>query len=294
MKVLSLFDGMSCGRVAFDRANININRYFASEIDKYAIKVSKHNWKDIEYIGDINKLNPYDFKDVDFIIGGSPCQGLSFAGKKEGLDDIRSNLFFEFVRFVKIIKPKYFLLENVQTSLRTINIMSNALGVNPVVLNSNLVSAQNRKRLYWANFGITQPKDKKLFLKDIWDGGIDVTEKYYAKKIGTTSFKRSRKSVKSLYEKSNTITTQTHNIASIGGTSIKIADRYYSLTPLVCERLQTVDDDYTLVGSISNTQRYKMIGNGWTINMISHILKCAIDGIPKSKKQHVLKTFRKN
>jgi DNA-cytosine methyltransferase len=159
MKVLSLFDGMSCGRIALDQLGIPVEKYYASEIDKYAIQVSQANYPDIIQVGDICDLDPKDYKDVDLMLAGSPCQGFSFAGKQLAFDDPRSALFFEFIRLLKAIKPKYFLLENVRMKKEFLDVISEYMGVEPIMINSALVSAQNRVRYYWTNIpGIEQPE----------------------------------------------------------------------------------------------------------------------------------------
>jgi DNA (cytosine-5)-methyltransferase 3A len=180
MKVLSLFDGMSCGRIAFDRAGIPVEKYYASEIDKYAEIVSQDNYPDIIRLGDITKWREWGIEQPDIIIGGSPCQGFSFAGKGLNFDDPRSKLFFTFVDILKYYRPKYFLLENVKMKKEHQNVISEYLGVEPIEINSALVSAQNRKRLYWTNIpGVTQPEDKGILLKDIIESGDTDREKSY-------------------------------------------------------------------------------------------------------------------
>ena len=148
INVLSLFDGMSCGQIALDKLGIKIKNYFASEIDKYAIKVTQSNYPNTIQLGDIKKIKGNDLPKIDLLIGGSPCQGFSFAGKGLNFNDSRSNLFFEFVRLLKECKPKYFLLENVKMKKEYQLIISKYLGVKPIEINSSLLSAQNRKRLY--------------------------------------------------------------------------------------------------------------------------------------------------
>jgi len=170
MNVLSLFDGCSCGRVALERAGIKVDKYWASEVDKYAIQVSKKNWPDIEHIGDVCGVDATGM-DVDLLIGGSPCQGFSFAGKQLNFDDPRSKLFFEYVRILKECKPKWFLLENVKMKKESQDVISEALGVEPVEVNSALVSAQNRKRLYWTNIPFDMPEDRGIVLKDVLESG---------------------------------------------------------------------------------------------------------------------------
>ena len=146
MNVLSLFDGMSCGRIALERLGIQVDNYYASEIDKYAIQVSQANYPDIIQVGDVTELDTSTLPKIDLIMGGSPCQGFSFAGKQLAFDDPRSALFFEFVRCVKELQPKYFLLENVRMKKEYLNVISEYMGVEPIMINSALVSAQNRVR----------------------------------------------------------------------------------------------------------------------------------------------------
>lgn len=183
MKVLSLFDGMSCGRIALDQLGIPVDKYYASEIDKYAIQVAQANYPDTIHIGDICNLEPEDYKDIDLILAGSPCQGFSFAGKQLAFDDPRSALFFEFIRLLKAIKPKYFLLENVRMKKEFLQVISEQVsecypeipfGIEPIFINSSLVSAQSRQRYYWTNIpGIQQPEDKGIVLRDILEDNYD-------------------------------------------------------------------------------------------------------------------------
>lgn len=168
MNVLSLFDGMSCGRIALDRLGIKVDNYYASEIDKYAMKVSEANYPNIIQVGDITELDLSTLPKIDLIMGGSPCQGFSFAGKQLAFDDPRSALFFEFVRCVEELKPKYFLLENVRMKKEYLDVISEYMGVEPIMINSALVSAQNRVRFYWTNIpGIEQPEQRGIVLRDI-------------------------------------------------------------------------------------------------------------------------------
>ena len=194
MKVLSLFDGMSCGRIALDQLGILVEKYYASEVDKYAMQVSAANYPDIIQVGDICNLDPKDFKDVDLMLAGSPCQGFSFAGKQLAFDDPRSALFFEFIRLLKAIKPKYFLLENVRMKKEFLDVITQQVSecyeaddvapefkdmlgnvtINPHFINSSLVSAQSRQRYYWTNIpGIKQPEDRGIVLRDILETETD-------------------------------------------------------------------------------------------------------------------------
>ena len=183
MKVLSLFDGMACGRIALEQLGIPVEKYYASEIDKYAIQVAQANYPDIIQVGDVCDLDPKDYMDVDLIQAGSPCQGFSMAGKQLAFDDPRSALFFEFIRLLKAIKPKYFLLENVKMKKEFLQVISEQVsacypeiifGIEPIFINSSLLSAQSRQRYYWTNIpSIQQPKDRGIVLKDILEDNFN-------------------------------------------------------------------------------------------------------------------------
>jgi DNA (cytosine-5)-methyltransferase 3A len=180
MKVISLFDGISCARVALERAGIPVEEYYASEIDKYAIEVSQKNYPEITHIGSVTEVNSSLYKDIDLLIGGSPCQDLSIAKRdRKGLDGERSGLFWEYVRILNEVKPKYFILENVNSMPKEAkDEITKTLGVEPIMINASLVSAQNRKRLFWTNIpNVTQPEDKGILLKDILIDGIETKEK---------------------------------------------------------------------------------------------------------------------
>ena len=299
MNVLSLFDGMSCGQIALDKLGIKVDNYFASEIDKYAMQVAKKNYPDMVHVGDVTKVHYSDFRgclvvekdsgyiqdipksrQIDLLIGGSPCQGFSFAGKQLNFNDPRSVLFFEFVRLLKELKPKYFLLENVNMKKEYQDVISKYLGCEPLLINSSLVSAQTRKRLYWTNIpNVSQPEDKGIILKDIIESGwVDdrmmnknkshcLTARY-AGAVWWNSIERRQRTMISVIDPSKPNPDKS--------SSEKLSWR--KLTPLECERLQTVPDGHTLVmedgkQKVSNSQRYKMLGNGWTIDVITHILK---------------------
>ncbi len=304
MRVLSLFDGMSCLRIALDKLGITPEVYYASEIDKHAIKVSQENWPDIIHLGDVTKIDFESLGKIDLIAAGSPCQGFSFAGKQLNFDDPRSKLFFDFVRAVKVLKPKYFLLENVIMKQEFQDVISNELGVKPIRIESSLVSAQKRSRLYWTNIpGISQPEDKKIFLKDIVEDGVVDRDKSYC--LDANYFKgtnleqyltKKRRQVVFNYsssgrgldefgdpvvenrhyeaDKAHTLTRTGYSKRAFTGV-IKINDyKDYiirKLTVLECKRLQTVPDEYKM--SVSKSQCYKILGNGWTIDVIVHILK---------------------
>ena len=405
MKVLSLFDGMSCGRIALDQLGIPVEKYYASEIDKYAMQVSAANYPDIEQVGDICNLDPKDYQDVDLMLAGSPCQGFSFAGKQLAFDDPRSALFFEFIRLLKAIKPKYFLLENVRMKKEYLQVISEQVsacypeipfGIEPIFINSSLVSAQSRQRYYWTNIpNIKQPEDRDIVLRDILEDnfdserdkahcidanyykgasveqykkkhrrqlvnkpkmigkdntpGHDILKRVYSKdgksptitahagkgtvpkietkpkQVGVAVDIKGHDQIKRVYSpdgKSPTVTTcggghrepkvvtggafrgraydqdgkrkdrdgssvakqtkqmlelrkdnKSNAITTVGKDSIAVNEdlTWRKLTPLECERLQTVPDNYT--NHVSNTQRYKMLGNGWTVEVIKHILQ---------------------
>jgi DNA (cytosine-5)-methyltransferase 3A len=284
MNVLSLFDGISCGQVALNRAGIKYDKYFASEIDKYAIKITQKNYPNTIQLGDIRNIKSIDLPKIDLIIGGSPCQGFSFAGKMLNFNDERSKLFFEFVRLLKECSPKYFLLENVKMKKESENIITKYLGVNPTEINSSLLSAQNRKRLYWTNIGlnkdmfgnyesgIKQPLDKAIVLKDILENSNNIKEKIFLtlndnqlNKLNNIKV-NTNKSVcltgaQGRGGSSDEYLTMVKKISDITGTIRRI-------TPIECERLQTLPENYT--NYVCDSQRYKAIGNGWTVDVIVH------------------------
>ncbi len=371
MNVLSLFDGMSCTQIALQKLGITPTKYFASEIDQYAMKVTQTNFPDTIQLGDVTKVNADDLPEIDLLIGGSPCQGFSFAGKRLNFDDPRSKLFFEYVRLLKDLKPKYFLLENVRMKQESQDVISEQLGVQPIVLNSNLVSAQNRHRLYWTNIPVDGlPEDRGIKLRDILEHGYTDREKshcvdanYFKGGNLKSYFLKNRRQlvfgfadddkttsglilageadvkghgynrrvyhpdgkapslaaasggnlepkvlwpasivgrrinddgVRKDYDKDVPITQclEVHEVDKARCLSTVEKDtlvsdlpkgRYpdaYSndmrlawrkLTPLECERLQTVPDGYT--DHVSNTQRYRMLGNGFTVDSIAWLLK---------------------
>jgi len=422
MNVLSLFDGMSCTQIALKNLGIKVDKYYASEIDKYAIKVTRENFPETIHLGDIKDITGSDFiYDIDLIVAGSPCQGFSFAGKQLAFDDPRSALFFEFVRLLREVKPKYFLLENVRMKKEFQDVISQQVsdiypecnngslfGIEPIKINSALVSAQSRNRLYWTNIpNIEQPKDLGIVLRDILEPSEDwgerpqylknefagrergslvkdideksaclnatmykgqissyvkkrahedlkkmttkdgkafvLTASYQGaaswnsierkqrtmvptydkpKKVGTATDIKGYDIIKRVYSedgKSPTLTTmggghrepkvavkggalrarsknkegknvewkktkpqqmlelrkddKSNSLTSSTKDSLAVKEEeltWRKLTPLECERLQTVPDNYT--AAVSNTQRYKMLGNGFTIKVIEHIL----------------------
>lgn len=275
LRVLSLFDGMACGRIALDRAGLPIEEYFASEIDKFAIKVSSLNYPDIKHLGDIRDVTGEGLGEIDLLIGGSPCTGFSSAGSKLNFDDPQSRLFFDYVRILRTVKPKWFLLENVRMKQEHQDVITEMLGVEPIMINSKLVSAQNRVRLYWTNIpGVTQPEDKGIKLQSIVDHGeVDREKSYcidanYFKGVNPEIYwKTSRRQI--VFADSET----TEGYKDFYWKEMDRTVRWRLLTPTECERLQTVPLGFTAVGGTSNTQRYKMLGNGWTVDVIAGILE---------------------
>ena len=266
LNVLSCFDGMSCGQIALDRLGIPVNKYFASEVDKYAIQTTQKNFPNTVQLGSITDIPSeptINGHKIDLLIGGSPCQGFSFAGKQLNFDDPRSKLFFDFVRLKDSLKPKYFLLENVKMKKESEDIITEILGVEPIEINSRLVSAQNRKRLFWTNipFSGKQPEDKQVLLKDILEDD-SVTDRDKSHCLDANYFKGGN--LKSYFEKN-----RRQIVFNCGPNSNNL--HWRKLTPLECERLQTVPEGYT--NHVSNTQRYRMLGNGWTVDVVSHIFK---------------------
>ena len=378
MNVVSLFDGCSGTQIALNNLGIKVDTYYASEIDKYAIQITQKNFPDTVQLGDIKDIKGEDLSDIDLIVGGSPCQGFSFAGKQLAFDDPRSALFFEFVRLLKEVKPKYFLLENVRMKQEFQDVISEQVssiypecsnnglfGIEPILINSALLSAQNRNRLYWTNIpNIEQPEDVGLVLRDVLEyepeeftkmsdnflkrNGerncmIDDTKEkahsfsamdyvkngrqgnYLAcdnegkptynttKQVGTAAEINGHDILKRVYSedgKSPTLNSmgggnrepkvavkggairgryndegktnqhlevrkdaKSNAITTVQKDSIAVKEEeltWRKLTPLECERLQTVPDNYT--EGVSNTQRYKMLGNGFTVKVIEHIL----------------------
>jgi len=275
--VLSLFDGMSCGQIALNKLGIEYENYYASEIDEAAMSVTQHNYPNTIQMGSITELKSVQLPKIDLLFGGSPCQSFSNAGNGSGFDG-KSGLFYEYVRLLKECKPTYFLLENVKMKKEWQDIISEELGVQPIKINSNLVSAQNRERLYWTNIPVVgQPEDKQIYIEDILDTNFD--DKYWLKErnaqllsnkvniegapdiccidVYNKKFKKDRKSP--------TLTLPHHN-------SLRLLQdgKFRKLTPNECERLQTVPVDYTNTG-IADIHRYSMLGNGWTVDVIAFI-----------------------
>ena len=271
MNVLSLFDGISCGQVALNKAGIKYDNYFASEIDKWAIQVTQSNYPNTIQLGDVTKIKAIDLPTIDLLIGGSPCQGFSFIGKGLNFEDERSKLFFEFIRALNETNPKYFLLENVKMRKEWENIITNEIGVEPIEICSSLFSAQRRKRLYWTNIPFdTNIKDKGVVLDDIIDHSLEEYKipKSWEIRVPTHLPKYcdpyNRKEIK---DKSTALRTNCYN----GNMWIKTKEAYRNLTRSEAELLQTLPVGYT--NAISENQAKKCLGNGWTMDVIAHIFK---------------------
>jgi DNA-cytosine methyltransferase len=318
MNVLSLFDGISCGYVALKRNQIPVKKYQACEIDKYAIKVSQTNHPDIEHLGDVCKIGIVP--NLDLLIGGSPCQDLSIAKKdRKGLDGERSGLFWQYVRILKESKPKYFILENVASMPKEAKqIITEALGVEPIMINASLVSAQSRKRLFWTNIPVQGlPKDKNIFIKDILE--IPIQSEYSKNKpiklghignggsnnqggqahrvyspdgktvtlgssgaglikIGRDIGRRLKDGVRADNDKTIPIERRIElrtddkcgTLTSVTKDNLVVGEEIRKLTPIECERLQGLPDNYT--EGVSITQRYKCLGNAFNVDVICFIL----------------------
>lgn len=288
MRVLSLFDGMSCGQTALEQIGIKPDVYFASEIDPNSIKIGLKNYPDTVQIGDITRLSNESlgmFTNIDLLLGGSPCQNLSITvinnmKHNQGLEGEKSSLFYEYVRVLETVKPKYFLYENVASMKnKDRDIITNILKVEPIMIDSNLLTAQDRKRYYWTNIpNVTQPDDKGIVLQDVLEDNVDA--KYFYKqsydyhgsdkKIEATLNVNTHDMLKRIYNKKNKVGTLT---ACRGGyKQKKVIDNGVArkLTPLEYERLQGVPEDYT--EGVADGHRYNMLGDGWTVPVISHIL----------------------
>lgn len=281
MKVLSLFDGMSCGRIALESLQKKVDVYYASEIDVFAIENTQHNFPDTIQLGDIRGWRDWniDWDGIDLVLAGSPCQGFSRLGRRKGLDDQRSGLiyvFFDVLNYVRLSNPNVkFLLENVKMDTDIESIITNAIGVEPITINSKLVSAQNRVRLYWTNINngkIPQPVDRGLLLKDVIMTNAD--SRYFFTKYTTyrimTEYPNSARHVTS---KSRCLTTGCGRNSGRRGTYLHQDGGIRRLTVRECARLQTIPEEYEFV--VPEPEAYKLIGNGWTVEVIKHIISYA-------------------
>lgn len=273
INVLSLFDGMSCGQIALNRLGIKVSKYYASEIDKPAIKVTQHNYPETIQVGDVTKLKGEDLPQIDLLIGGSPCQGFSFAGKKLNFEDPRSILFFEFVRLLDECKPKYFLLENVKMKKEWQDVISDLLGVQPMRINSSKFTAAKRDRLYWTNIpNISEPTDKEISFDDINSNSDNWLEDERVERIA--NWKAQQKPLKNATfigrkSKLPCLTARGYNQYHSGMILISNGEKYRYLTNEEAEMAQGVPVGYTSI--CNDRERSHMLGNGWTVDVIAHI-----------------------
>lgn len=336
MKILSLFDGISCAQLAINNLGINDYTYYASEIDEYSIRVTQNHFPHTIQLGEVANVNGKEFTDIYLMIGGSPCQDLSIAGKRLGFHGTKSILFWEFVRLLEEVKPKYFILENVfSMGAENKKIITDTLGVKPIMIDAALVSAQKRKRLFWTNIpNVELPEDKHIYIKDILEDNEKIHDKFIFHRTDLTITKdldtptdlknttkpirvgqfgkgmqgyrvygRNGKSVTLLSnaggvgaktgiyaiyshhnssfrtDKATTLGTNSQQrTAKTGQQVIDIDNKIVRrLIPLECERLQCIPDNYTDLPKISDTQKYKMIGNGFNVKVIEHILSYIIN-----------------
>lgn len=279
MKVLSLFGGIECGRVALDELGIHVDKYYSSEIDPYAIKVSSKNYPDIIHLGDATKWQDWNlnWEDIDVLLAGFPCQAWSIAGTQGGVLDERGKLLYtmmDILNHIRIKNPNIkFLFENVKMKKEFADLVNETIGVNPIEINSRLLTGQNRPRVYWTNIeGVTTPTDQGILLKDILEDEVD--EKYTLSDKAVDYMSRLRNGKprweyhrNPLNGKAACLTANMFKGVPYG----VIQELNRKLTPLECERLQGLKGGYT--EGISSTQRYKCIGNGWSVPVIKHILK---------------------
>jgi hypothetical protein len=273
LNVLSLFDGMSCGQIALQRAGIKVNKYFASEIKPHAIKVTQHNFPNTIQLGSVLDVKASDLPKIDLLIGGSPCKGISRLNKnQEGLEHSESRLFWEYIRLLNELKSKYFLLENTHGNKEATNIITETLGVKPISINSKLVSAQNRPRYYWTNIPrVKQPNDKGITTADVFDFSGKIADKcrvnWLTNESGIKSIAKGYTRINP-FPKSGCLTSNGHkkwneNYLFKDGT-------YYYLSQNELEKLQTLPIGYT--NCLNYDDAYDCIGDGWTVDIIAHIL----------------------
>ena len=284
INVLSLFDGISCGQIALERAGIKVDKYYASEIDKNAIKVTQHNWQDTIQLGDVTKWREWyiDWASIDLLCAGFPCQAWSFAGKQQGINDPRGKLaidLFELFNFLKKKNPNLkFLFENVKMKQEYLAYLNNLFETNPININSALVSAQNRERLYWTNIpNITKPSDKNIKIKDILEENVNFEF------VHADIFKSGRKRGMAwqydgtgkgfnsqnyrAYFLDGKMACLSHSAPH--GAKILTENGVRKTTRKEHERLQTIPDEYTSPIEINKAKA--AIGNGWTVDVIAHI-----------------------
>jgi len=285
MNVLSLFDGISCGQMALKKAGIKVDKYYASEVEKGPIKVTQKNFPDTIQLGDINNWKEWELPKIDLIMGGSPCQGFSLAGRGLNFDDPRSKLFFVFVDVLKDYNPEWFLLENVRMKDQWLDIITEQVGVEPVYINSSVFVPQNRVRFYWTNILIPfLPPPTSETLQDILQD--DVGDEYYLTEEQLSKLDldfrwggdriikhRGGKHQQDAIHKYNGImsclSAATHGAARHLTKTYLPNGKIRRLTEIECERLQGLPDNYTK--GISSGNRYEALGNGWTVDVIAHI-----------------------
>jgi DNA (cytosine-5)-methyltransferase 3A len=274
MNVLSLFDGISCGQIALNRANIPYDNYYASEIKPHAIKCTLDNYPNTIQLGDILNLKGSDLPKIDLLIGGSPCKGISRLNKnQEGLEHSESRLFWEYIRLLDEVKPKYYLLENTHGNKEATNTITETLGIKPISINSKLVSAQNRPRYYWTNIpDIKQPLDKGITTNDIFDYSGVLADECRVRWLNSESGKKSVENGYTKvnpYPKSGCLTALGHKKWNENYLYRDGVYKYLSQTEI--EKLQTLPVGYTKI--LSYNEAYDCIGDGWTVDVIAHILK---------------------
>lgn len=294
VRVVSVFDGISCGMVALERAGIPVEQYVAYEIEPNAIKISKKNYPQIEHCGDVTTADFTQYQGFDLLIGGSPCTNWSCAKnhtakvKKELFinEGVGWELFKQYVRALEEVKPKFFLYENnYRISQNIVEAITEMLGVSPIMIDSALVSAQRRKRLYWTNIpNIQQPEDKGIYLRDVFDYDISLVRT--DERILKTAVKKKNYVQYAVNEKHST--SQAFRLYYLDGKAPTIArcrteskcnilidesdlSTFKIISPLEAERLQTLPDNYT--EGVPKTRRFEAIGNGWTVDVIAHILR---------------------
>lgn len=267
MNILSLFDGISCAQIALEKSNIVIENYFSSEIDKYAIRVTQKNYPSTIQLGDINSYKSWKLPKIDLIIGGSPCQSFSTSGNRLDFNDPRGKLFFKYIECLNHYRPDWFIFENISTLTKNTNdVISCSLNTNPVEIDSSLVSAQRRKRFYWTNIpNIMRPKDRNIHINSILQENEYAVR--YSKKRGFGGMlDKSFPLQASDWRAGSTLNRNQDQVAIISSEN----NTYRRLTPIECELLQTIPINYT--DNVSKSQRYKLIGNAFTVDIIVHLL----------------------
>ena len=273
MNVLSLFDGMSCGQLALNKAGVEYENYFASEIDKAAMSVTQLNYPNTIQLGSVTELSADSLPSIDLLIGGSPCQSISNLGDGSGLEG-KSGLFYHYVRLKNHLNPKHFILENVVGNKKAIDEITELLEVEPILFNSNLLSGQNRARYYWTNIKFELPANLGIHLKDILDNTPKETCRLTQGRLKWITDGKGVQSVAKRYASIDPVKASCLTARSDASWNCNYVTRKGELTKLTCEeyeKLQTVPVGYT--SSAKTHERYKMLGNGWTVDVVAHILK---------------------